>query len=270
MTHPMNLRKRSATGMSSSPSGAKRAKTVSKKGKRASKVTAPVSQKTAQKRGRSKTTEDDVDLANYIKSPVSGAWILWGGPAFRKLTRAQQEEAKSTMKPRPRRSKSRSRSRSRSRLEKRETLKEKPITREQVEGILAQKTARIEDLEETLDRTTQPHLRRKLQAQIEAQRAGTARYSPTRGWAARAPRPGKPRERLYSACGPDAFLLPNKQQPGKSKFPIAAKCGTGTEGMCDCKIDCGGVQAAYNRARQYKYDNVAAASQKILSNVCRK
>ena len=269
MTHPMNLRKRSATGLSSSPSGAKKAKVTPKQRTTAPKVTRPVSQKTAEKRGRSATaTKGDVELAMYVKSPVSGAWILWDGPAFQKLTRAQQEEAKSTMKQRPRRSKSRSRSRSR--LETREALKKKPITRQQVEDILAQKTARIEDLEETLDRTTQPHLRRKLQAQIEAQRAGTARYAPTRGWAARAPKPGKARERLYSACGPDAFLLPNKEQRGKSKFPIAAKCGTGTEGMCDCKIDCGGVQAAYNRARQYKYDNVAAAAQEILQNVCRK
>lgn len=212
-------------------------------------------------------------MAAYVKSPVSGAWILLDGPAYSKLTATQRKKADATLQSRPRRSKSRSRSRSRSQsvsaVKAREALKQKPITREQVEDVLSQKTARVEDLEETLQRTTQPYLRRKLQAQIKAQRAGTARYSPTRGWAARAPQTGKPRERLYSACGSDAFLLPDKQQPGKSKFPIVAKCGTGTEGACDCEIDCGGVQSAYNRARQHKYENVAAAAQDVLSAKCR-
>lgn len=191
----------------------------------------------------------------YVKSPQSGAWILQGGPAYGKLTDAQKVEADKTlqMRARPRRGLAAT-------TPSRTALKAKPITKAHVERILAKKTATIEDLEDTLARTTQPALRRQLQEQIK--RRGDRRGASTRGWAARAPRQGRQRQHLHEQCGDSAFLLPEAQ-----KFPLMAKCGHGL-GECECKIDCGGVQAAYQRARQHKYEHVAQSARRILRERC--
>ncbi len=63
----------------------------------------------------------------------------------------------------------------------------------------------------------------------------------TRGWKDKAPKKGNERHLMSKKC-PNCFLLPHDE-----KFPI---CGN------DCKVDCRGINAAYNRAREYKYKNV--------------
>ncbi len=119
-----------------------------------------------------------------------------------------------------------------------------------------------EELKYTLQRTTQPHLRRKLEDQIKKEK--DPRGQKTRGWSARAPQKGEPRKILQAACGDEAFLLPKDL-----KFPIMAKCGNGLEkGKCKCKIDCGGVRAALIRARQFGYTNIAKAAEKLLETKC--
>lgn len=131
---------------------------------------------------------------------------------------------------------------------------------------LAQVKAELtpEELKYTLEKTTQPYLRRLLQAQIKKE--SDPRGKQTRGWASRAPQKGEPRRILHNACGDSAFLLPKDL-----KFPIMAKCGNGKEkGKCKCAIDCGGVRAALNRARQFGYKNVAAAAERLLETKCSK
>jgi hypothetical protein len=131
-----------------------------------------------------------------------------------------------------------------------------------IEEILSHKTATIEELKDTLMRTTQPHLKKLLEEQIKKKDDG--RGSRTRGWRARAPQRGKPRKLLQQQCGDAAFLMPQEL-----KFPIMGKCGTGTTGTCSCKIDCQGVLAAYVRARQYGYTNVAKAAKMLLESKCK-
>jgi hypothetical protein len=60
-------------------------------------------------------------------------------------------------------------------------------------------------------------------------------------------------------CGEACFL-----QPETEKFPI---CAALREGQ-GCAIDCRGLQAAYNRARQYKYNKVAEMARELLDKKC--
>jgi hypothetical protein len=68
----------------------------------------------------------------------------------------------------------------------------------------------------------------------------------TKGWFKAAPRTRKDREALYRRCGSDAFLVPNRENPRLSKFPVMGKRGA-------CVIDCRGLRIALTRAKQYKY-----------------
>ena len=176
-----------------------------------------------------------------VTNPQTGRKILVGGPTYRKVF-----GAKSVHKGAKRASPDAS------------------VPDILVNKILAQKVATVEELQDTLRRTTQPALRRKLEAQIA--KSGDNRGSRTRGWSARAPQRGRPRETLQKVCGDAAFLLPDEK-----KFPIMAKCGAGNEAAkCQCSIDCGGVLAALIRARQYGYSNIAEAAKTILDQKCRK
>ena len=60
---------------------------------------------------------------------------------------------------------------------------------------------------------------------------------------------------LSKKC-PRCFLIPSEM-----KFPICDK---------NCEIDCAGVHAAYVRAREWKYSDVAAKAEKILEKSCGK
>lgn len=120
----------------------------------------------------------------------------------------------------------------------------------------------IPSLEKVLSRTHQPHLREKLKKMIEEKREYEARGSPTRGWRARAPQRGQPRHQLMSECGRSCFLDPESEA-----YPICPKCSLGNNG-CICAIDCGAVQAAYNRAKQYHKEDIAALAKKLLETKC--
>ena len=76
------------------------------------------------------------------------------------------------------------------------------------------------------------------------------RGSATRGWGEVAPKRGRPRNRLLEKCGPACFL-----KPDTLSFPICPRD--------KCEIDCRGVNAAYIRARQWKYDRVGEEALKL-------
>lgn len=79
------------------------------------------------------------------------------------------------------------------------------------------------------------------------------RGRPTKGWASAAPKNPSDRYAVKFRCGNECFL-----DPQGMKYPV---CSKHTK---DCKIDCRGVRAAYNRARQYKNTRIAALAKKIL------
>jgi hypothetical protein len=81
-------------------------------------------------------------------------------------------------------------------------------------------------------------------------RAEARRARTTKGWAHLTPRKPADRAKLFMRCGPDAFLMPNRANPGHSKFPIMPKTGP-------CRIDCRGLRSAKARARQYEHYSVA-------------
>jgi hypothetical protein len=77
------------------------------------------------------------------------------------------------------------------------------------------------------------------------------RGSATTGWGALAPQRGRERQMLKAQCGNKAFL-----NPSNYGFPVMSLRG-------GCKVNCKGVQASYNRAKQYGHNDVAKKA-KIL------
>ena len=118
------------------------------------------------------------------------------------------------------------------------------------------KFATIPSLDETLKRTTQPSKREKLQKM--KMNVDEGRGIKTRGWSGRKPTRGKERHQLMQECGKECFLLPEQE-----KFPICQSPRM-TGGVSNCTKDCGGIQSAYIRARQYKYDDVAEKAKELL------
>ncbi len=122
--------------------------------------------------------------------------------------------------------------------------------------------ASIPTLEETLKYTRQPTEREKLERMIREKKYQEGRGIKTRGWRARSPTRGTERHELHEECGDKCFLLPDEE-----KFPICASLRFGEENKC--KIDCGGINSALIRAKQYDYKDVAEKA-KILLSKCNK
>lgn len=138
----------------------------------------------------------------------------------------------------------------------------KPEHEEHLNAILSLPLYDIPTLEEVKSKTTQPFLRERLQRMIDSQKESEGRGIKTRGWSARAPQRGRPRNQLMNECGSACFLKPDTKG-----FPICPKCQLG-DGKCVCAIDCGGVQAAKVRARQWGYDSIADLADKVLQTKC--
>lgn len=177
----------------------------------------------------------------YVENPSTGKMILVGGATYKVVFGKTGGRKKQTR-----------------------TQADLPVPASLIKEILAMETTTKEELEDLLERTTQPALRVKIQEQIKNK--SNPRGQSTRGWAAAAPSRGVPRKVLHDVCHDAAFLMPEHLM-----FPIMPKCGNGNEpSKCSCKIDCRALQAAYNRARQHKYTNVAAAAMKLLKAKCKK
>jgi hypothetical protein len=82
----------------------------------------------------------------------------------------------------------------------------------------------------------------------------------TKGWANVAPKTRTDRRKLFEDCGPDAFLKPDRRDPGMSKFPIMSKYGT-------CKVDCRALRIALTRAAQYDYPEVHRRADRMGRNI---
>jgi len=82
------------------------------------------------------------------------------------------------------------------------------------------------------------------------------RGSPTRGWSGRNPQRGRERNELMEECGKMCFLKPESKG-----YPVCAALRTGQ----GCNYDCGGLQAAYNRARQRGEQKIATRAQRLLN-----
>ncbi len=66
---------------------------------------------------------------------------------------------------------------------------------------------------------------------------------PSYGWSLRAPPRGTARHTLILKCRSNCSLMPDTEG-----FPVC---------VSNCKFDCGCILAAYRRAKQYKYPQVA-------------
>jgi hypothetical protein len=108
---------------------------------------------------------------------------------------------------------------------------------------------------------TLPESRYYKTQQLErvSQRAHEGRGSPTRGWAAVAPQRGRERHDLKSRCGAKAFLDPEHE-----KFPVMSASRYNNK----CEVSCQGVQAAYNRANQYKHFDIARKAEQLGHSHC--
>ena len=131
-----------------------------------------------------------------------------------------------------------------------------------LEEILSLPVYDIPTLEEVLAKTTQPFLRQRLERMIAEQREYEGRGKSTRGWSARSPQRGVARHELMSQCGVGCFL-----DPAHEKFPICPKCQLGNE-KCNCAIDCGAINSAKIRAKQWGYESIAELADKLLKEKC--
>jgi len=132
------------------------------------------------------------------------------------------------------------------------------IPEKELNKILSMPFYDIPTLEETLKRTNQPSQRAKISQMIEEKKHMEGRGIKTRGWKSRSPLRGRERHQLKAECGDKCFLLPEEE-----KFPICPSPRI-TGGKSSCEIDCGGVQAAFNRAKQWKYPEIAKKAEKLL------
>lgn len=111
-------------------------------------------------------------------------------------------------------------------------------------------------------RFTSRRRRAPAKSKSRRSRSSSGRGSVTRGWAKAAPSRGRARHALKSKCGSKCFL-----DPVNEKFPICAKL-TGRKSSGSCEIDCRGVKAAYIRARQWGYDDIARKADRLYKLHC--
>ncbi len=86
------------------------------------------------------------------------------------------------------------------------------------------------------------------------------RSQPTTGWRERGPKRGTERHKLRENCGSRCFLLPKEE-----KFPICKAC---SKNRCDCEPDCRALAAAYVRAKQWDYPEVAKKAKRLRDTYC--
>lgn len=103
-----------------------------------------------------------------------------------------------------------------------------------------------------------PNLKRNAQQILSNQNVSSG--SPTRGWHLEAPQRGHERHELAQVC-PECFL--NRETEG---FPICPKLeiGNQTKNQTQCLPMRQGIQSAYNRARQWKYEKQAEEAKEML------
>ena len=130
-------------------------------------------------------------------------------------------------------------------------------------NILSQPVYPIPTLNVLLTKSPQPYLQKDISRMIETGKESEGRGSLTRGWKARSPKKGTDRHQLMSECGPQCFLKPETEG-----FPICPRCSLNPDRKCKCQIDCGGVQSALVRSRQWGYPEVATNAEKILQTKC--
>lgn len=125
-----------------------------------------------------------------------------------------------------------------------------------------------EELTSRLEDSQWPAYRQEL-AKKAIKNQNTGQGSPTRGWGAVFPRKGSERHALKHVCGDACFLSPETEG-----FPICASLPQGIQSrrdpgfhseMCDPVRQ--GVQAAYNRARQYHHEELAKHAREILDSL---
>ena len=91
----------------------------------------------------------------------------------------------------------------------------------------------------------------KITKQLSAKRTTVKQIGAlTSGWAAEAPRKGAQRRAMAAACGSECFLDPQNEG-----FPVCSIFG--------CNPTCKGINAAYNRARQYGHEGIAQKAKKL-------
>lgn len=99
-------------------------------------------------------------------------------------------------------------------------------------------------------------LRQARKPRPKRRRATHVKARSTKGWQKAAPKTREARRKLFERCGAEAFLKPNRANPGMSKFPIMAKSGA-------CAVDCRALRIALTRAGQYRYPEVARKAERL-------
>lgn len=177
-----------------------------------------------------------------MRNPETGKMIKVNGPTYKDLEKKGHKMSKL--------------SRSYSLRKKYPIHSDKPVSPKQLKKMSSRTTS---PSMKTIEKNArEPSMKRRAREQMR--RAGESRGSDTRGWAALSPKKGKERNELMKQCGSRCFLSPKDKA-----FPICPKCLKGKDGKkkCECATDCRAVVAAKVRAKEWKYDHIAEAADKL-------
>lgn len=183
---------------------------------------------------------------SFVKSPKTGKKIMVGGPAWGALADSGVPVhtlpiiAKKKVRP---------------------VVHKKGGPMDRIDAILTMDVFQSPELSNESALATAPWKQRKY-AELTKNKSN-GRGSRTRGWSLEAPQKGLERHELFGKCGQKCFLGDGEA------FPICPKCELYAED-CECRISCKGAEAALVRARQWGYDDIATAAERILNEKCRK
>jgi len=173
------------------------------------------------------------DVVSYVINPETGRQIKVGGPTYAKLLSKYPQLQR--LPPAEKKTKS------------------APKKRHQAHQLSERQIGQRAEMPVfQLDRPADQQLIKKNKEE--------PRGSRTRGWAQDAPKKGSERHLLKSKCGDKCFLI-----PATEAFPICPRCESADQESCSCQIDCRGLTAAKIRAKQYKYQELFPAIDRLIT-----
>src|SRR5207244_2496588 len=131
-------------------------------------------------------------------------------------------------------------------------------------GCIPVREMEYEELQQYASAGAPPALQQRLTQMWPLARANVPYGRPTRGWRVVYPTRGTERHELRRQCGDKCFLAP--EQEG---FPICTKLEVQARNPTyQCLPMRQGEQAAFNRARQTRHEQVAELAEEMLESTC--
>ena len=147
------------------------------------------------------------------------------------------------------------------RLVSSQSLKNKPLSEEQIQNLFRLKTVEHElTPREAMEMYDLPSAKKRYAKKL-IKNMGNYRGKETRGWSLMAPQRGRERQELYDQCGDSCFILGDMK-----KFPVCKKCH---KGKCECALSCKGILSSKLRSLQWGYPYVYDVASRLYDEKCK-